>query len=290
MNYTTVNCKNCSKKFSRQRNKANEALKLGLNQYCSYKCQFTARLSGEYKTCQTCDKKVWRTPEEIKNSLTGRFFCNASCAAIFNNNLRSEALPKKFCKHPDCDKQIPKDQLYCSQICGTFSRKRTTESLKNEVIEKIKEFQKLNGRIPVKKEMYGPYSKARDVFGTWNKAIEAAGYEANPVMFAKKHTARDGHACDSLAEKIIDEWLYSKRIPHKRSIHYPELTKMTCDFVVGKFYIEFFGLKGELREYDRLVRLKRKLSRKHKFKLIELKPTHLFPKNKLNQVLNFLLT
>ena len=136
--------------------------------------------------------------------------------------------------------------------------------------------------------MHDAYRKARDVFGTWNKAIEIAGYEPNPVMFAKRYVARDGHQCDSLAEKIVDEWFYSKGIPHERSTPYPEGYKLTCDFVVNNIFIEFFGLKGELKEYDRLVKLKRKLSRKYKFKLIELKPTHLFPKNKLDKVLGFL--
>ena len=289
MKQLTITCNYCSKNFQRPKNKVNEAIKLGWNPYCSAKCQFAARLRGEYRACQNCSKKVWRTPKELRTSQTNRFFCNASCSAIFNNNLRSEALPKNFCKYPNCEKQIPRDQLYCSQIHVTFSRKRTPESLRKEVLSKIRKFNKANRRIPVKKEMYGPYSKARDVFGTWNKAIEAAGFQANPVMFAKKHMAKDGHVCDSLAEKIIDEWLYSKRIPHQRSVPYPELKKMTCDFVVDKFYIEFFGLKGELREYDRLVKLKRKLSRKHKFKLIELKPTHLFPKNKLDKILGFLV-
>ena len=107
-------------------------------------------------------------------------------------------------------------------------------------------------------------------------------------MFAKKYVARDGHVCDSLAEKIIDEWFYSKGIAHKRSVPYPEFKKMTCDFLVGKFYIEFFGLEGEHRGYTKMVHKKRRLSKKHELKLIELKPTDIFPKNKLNQVLGFL--
>ncbi|HXK40482.1 MAG TPA: hypothetical protein VJ046_00020 [Candidatus Paceibacterota bacterium] len=204
--------------------------------------------------------------------------------------MRSEALPKKFCRHPDCNKQIPRDQLYCSQTHGAFSRKRTVESLKKEVLDKIRKFYKLNKRIPVKKEMYDAYGKARDVFGTWNKAIEIAGYEPNPVMFAKRYLACDGHQCDSFAEKIIDEWLYSKNIPHERSVPYPEEHRLTCDFVINKVFIEFFGLEGEVRNYDRLVALKRKLSKKHKLKLIEIRPIHLFPKNKLDNILGSLIS
>jgi len=136
--------------------------------------------------------------------------------------------------------------------------------------------------------MYTTYGKARDAFSTWNKAIEAAGFKPNPVMFAKKYISRDGHKCDSLAEKIIDEWFYYKNISHKRSVPYPEFKKMTCDFVTNNFFIEFFGLEGQHKEYTKIVYKKRRLSKKYKIKLIEIKPSDLFPKNKLDQVLNFL--
>lgn len=137
--------------------------------------------------------------------------------------------------------------------------------------------------------MYGAYGKARDVFGTWNKAVEMAGCKANPVMFAKKHIASDGHKCDSLTEKIIDEWLHSKNIPHDRTVPYPEQSRMTCDFRVGKYFIEFFGLDGQHKEYSRLANKKRRLAKKHKLNLIEIAPRDIFPKNNLDQVLHFLL-
>lgn len=289
MVYKEISCAFCSRAFHRKSGQANEAIKFEWKQYCSIECQFAARLTGAIHICKTCGNNVWRTPKELKQSKTQRFFCNTSCAAIHNNRLRSEALPKNFCKHPGCKKQIPKDQLYCSRSCAIFSRKRTIESLRQEVLSGIRNFHKLNGRIPVKKEHYALYSKARDAFGTWNKAIESAGYKSNPVMFADKHVARDGHKCDSIAEKIIDEWLYSKGIPHERSVPYPEGNRLTCDFVVNKTFIEFFGLKGELKAYDRLANLKIKLSKKHKLKLVQIKPKDLFPRNKLDQVLNFLI-
>ena len=137
--------------------------------------------------------------------------------------------------------------------------------------------------------MYAAYKKARNSFGTWNKAIAAAGYKPNPIMFANRYTAKDGHVCDSMAEMIIDDWLNSRGISHQRSIPYPEFNKMTCDFVVNKTFIEFFGLEGEVRDYDRLMKLKRKLSKKHELNLVEIKPNHLFPKNKLDDVLDSLI-
>ncbi len=129
---------------------------------------------------------------------------------------------------------------------------------------------------------------AREVFGTWNKAIELAGFSPNPILFSKKHTALDGHICDSFAEKIIDDWLHERKIIHKRSVPYPKSEKMTCDFVVGDYFIEFFGLDGYHRGYMKQAEKKRRLAKKLKLKFIGLKPSDLFPKNNLDKRLGFL--
>ncbi|HEY4520360.1 MAG TPA: hypothetical protein VJJ72_00965 [Candidatus Paceibacterota bacterium] len=286
-----IKCYFCSKIFSRNKGQYNEAIRLGAKQYCTSRCQFTSQRTGEYKPCGKCGKKVWRMRKELKKSKTQTFFCSRSCSAIYNNHLRSLAVPKNFCKNPSCKREIPSWQSYCSRSCGSFSRKRTVLSLKREVLSVIRSFYKLHNRIPVKKEMYVVYGKARYVFGTWNNAISAAGYKPNPVMFARHHIASDGHRCDSLAEKIIDEWLCSKNITHERTVPYPEFGKnrMTCDFVIGGYFIEFFGLENEVKRYDKLVAKKRILSRKYKMQLIELKPDHIFPRNRLDEVLSFLL-
>ena len=291
MVFKEITCSFCQAKFQRKTSQINEAVKFGWNQYCSSKCQSKARLNGEYKICQTCDKNIWRTPKETKNSRTGRYFCNTSCAAIFNNHLRLRTKePMKTCTAEKCNNLVKDEhRIYCSRKCGASARKRTLKSLKMEVLSKIRKFYNFNKRIPVKKEIYNAYRKARNAFGTWNKAIKAAGYEPNPVMFAKRYVARDGHQCDSLAEKIIDEWFYSKDISHERRVSYPEFKRMTCDFVVNNFFIEFFGLEGQHRKYTKLVHKKRRLSKKYGIKLIEIKPDHLFPKNRLDQVLNFLI-
>lgn len=291
MNYKEVRCNYCGGKFLRSSGRINEAKKFGWKQYCSSNCKHTAHLTGTEFPCQTCGKTVRRTPKETGASKTRRFFCDTSCAAIFNNHLRiRHKKPLKACSAENCN-SIVKDRhsRYCSRKCGATPRRRTLESIREEVLSSIKKFNETNGRIPVKKELNAQYRKARTVFGTWNKAIKAAGYKPNPVMFANKYIAKDGHKCDSLAEKIIDEWLYSKGIHHDRSVPYPEDYKLTCDFVINKTFIEFFGLKGEVKRYDRLVTLKRRLSKKYKLKLIELKPAHLFPKNKLDEVLGSII-
>lgn len=154
-----------------------------------------------------------------------------------------------------------------------------------EICEKIKEFYKINERIPFKME-FPHYNAARDRFGSWNKAITAAGLVPNPVKFANKYIAKDGHPCDSMAEKIIDDLLYEKDIAHERNIRYPENPKMTADFVTKTHWIEFFGLLGELREYDLLVKEKLRLVKKHKLPFMAVYKKDLFPLDNLLRKLN----
>lgn len=108
-------------------------------------------------------------------------------------------------------------------------------------------------------------------------------------MFAKKHIAKDGHICDSLAEMIIDDWLYAKSIAHKRTIPYPGNKTLTADFVVGEYWIEFFGLYGQHRRYDELRNEKLQLVKKYNLKFIALYPANLFPKNTLDSSLSFIM-
>jgi len=133
--------------------------------------------------------------------------------------------------------------------------------------------------------MYGIYRTTRKLFGSWNKAIEAAGYKPNPVKFAEKHTANDAHICDSFAEKIIDDWLHERGIKHERNIKYPGNPKLTVDFVTEFHWIEFFGLAGEIQEYDKLLKKKRRICQKYNLKLIELYPKDITPENKLPDIL-----
>lgn len=155
-----------------------------------------------------------------------------------------------------------------------------------KIIKSIKDFYFLHNRIPLKSEFLYT-NPARKRFGSWNKAIKAAGFKPNPVMFTRKHKANDGHICDSLAEKIIDDWLYTKNIDHKRSIPYPGNIHLHVDFVVGNYWIEFFGLHGQHKRYDELRKEKLELAIKYNLKLIEIYPKDLFPDNKLEQILNF---
>lgn len=113
-------------------------------------------------------------------------------------------------------------------------------------------------------------------------------FSPNPVLFAKKFVANDGHWCDSLAEKIIDDWLFSRKIEHKVNFPYPN-ARFTVDFKVKDVYIEFFGLKGQLKSYDRLMKQKMQIIKRHHIKLLSIYPKDLFPNCRLKTVLKSIL-
>jgi len=157
------------------------------------------------------------------------------------------------------------------------------------LLKEIKDFYDNNGRIPTKREFFSHYHAYYRVFGSWNQAIFTAGFSPNPVMFAKKYIANDGHKCDSLSEKIIDDCLFSRNIPHQRSVYYPNQHKFKTDFLIkNKYWVEFLGLKNNLRSYDKLYLLKKHIAKKNNIKIIEILPQDLFPNNKLFEKYNHL--
>jgi hypothetical protein len=160
-----------------------------------------------------------------------------------------------------------------------YRRKYTPKYL----LDKIVSFHEKHDRIPLKRE-FNMYHEYQVRFGSWNNAIRLAGFAPNPQLFAYKFVARDGHKCDSFTEKIIDDWLYKRGINHKRNVSYPG-TKMTADFSLGSDVIlEFFGLAGVQKQYDKIIERKRQICRDKKLRLIEIYPRDLFPKDRLSKL------
>lgn len=233
-----------------------------------------SRQKREILFCENlkCRKKLERTSSSISN----HNYCSHSCAAFVSNEAHSRNPGVvKICAH--CSKEFKSRAKYCSRRC-----KNLGETIPGkELLDQIKDFVKKNDRVPYKKEFTHNHA-ARLRFGTWNNAIKAAGFDPNPVMFANKHVAKDGHKCDSFAEKIIDDWLHANKINHKRGVPYPSNEKFTCDFVVGDKWIEFFGLHGEHERYDQLWEQKLKIAKKHKLNFIGIYPEDIFKSNKFN--------
>lgn len=275
-----VKCSYCKKIFYKPKGRVNEAKKFGWKQFCSPQCLRLARDKRKSFNCSnpTCKKTFKRSIKEVAAS--GYTFCSRSCSAIVNNPKSHKRKPKiRICS--SCGKRFTGRKKYCSNKCVP----KTPIVSKRKIIEEVQEYYKRNGRIPFKKEFYHAKA-ARLRFGTWNNAIKAAGFEPNPVMFAKKYIANDGHKCDSLAEKIIDDWLLLKEIPHETKVPYNK-NRMTADFKVNGTFIEFLGLTGQLKKYDKLVKTKEKLWKERNLKVIKIYPEDLFPKNKLNEIIKF---
>jgi hypothetical protein len=281
MTLIETSCSFCHKKYLRLKRRVNEAKKFRWKQYCSPKCLSLGRNKQKTLKCGNpkCQKTFKKIPSEITPS--GICFCSRTCSAIFNNPKSPKRRPKiRIC--PICKKKFTGKRKYCSRSC----QPKPLKLPEKQIIKDIKEFYKDNGRIPVKREYYH-YKAARLRFGTWNKAIEAAGFNPHSVLFAKKYVANDGHQCDSLSEKIIDDWLTSKKIIHQKNVYYLD-SKYTADFKVNDIFIEFFGLCG-VRKYDKNLTRKLKFIKNNQFKIIKIYPQDIFPKFRIHYLLDNLI-
>lgn len=217
-----VICEFCGNTFTRSRGRHNETVKFGWRQFCSLKCQTKAKEKQIKFTCSwnECGKKCSRIISEVIKS--NKLFCSISCSAKYYG-LKAHNNCAHKCKLSGCDNYVSATdnrKMYCSPECLKKYQKLSSYTAES-VIKSIREFYLQNGRIPLKYEMGALYAPARQHFGTWNNAIQAAGYDPNPVMFAKHYLAKDGHKCDSMAEKIVDYWLYARDIEHKIHVPYP---------------------------------------------------------------------
>lgn len=280
-----IKCAFCTKPFLRSKGQVNEAERFRWKQFCSRKCLAASKITAVRLQCSNpaCNKSFSRVLSQAKKFK--KSYCSHSCAAIIRNKERPPKYPPNRCIYQDCKVAIPHEKKYCSPLHQKQARIVPQETRRENILQRIRLFHRKQKRIPVKREMYGAYKEARRIFGGWNAAITAAGFRPNPVLFAEKHVANDGHPCDSFAERIIDDWLSSKGLTHQRSVPYPEEKRLTADFVVGSRWIEFFGLAGELEAYDALVKKKRQLSRKYHLSFVALYPRDLFPKNRLQEIL-----
>ena len=236
--------------------------------------------------CDHCQKKYLGQKRVLKRFAT--HFCSIKCRTIFHNQLRFK--PRKKCKRIDCDSKVSQQHsIYCSQDCSAKDRRKSPNHFKSKALVGIRQFVKEHDRIPVKREVYYFYTPAKRAFGTWNKAIKAAGYDPNPIMFSKRYQAKDGHWCDSLSEKILDDWLSLRNIPHKINFPYPGERRLTVDFRVGDYWIELFGLSGQHKRYDQLKEEKIRIAQEYRLKLISIYLSDVFSPDKLTIKLNPIL-
>lgn len=289
-----VFCKTCGGIFFRENGRYNEAEKFGWNQYCSKECLCHDRVKKQIVVCENCGKSFQRPPHEIFE----HNFCCQSCAAVVNNKRysRKHLIPKlEVCIR--CDKQFKKSSgniKYCSMKC----RKEADFHSVGDILDVLKRAVEKNGRVPARRELRGISSACQRFFGSWNKAVIAAGFIPNRSdsqrMYRRTRTkASDGHLCDSISEALIDNWLFAHNISHQRDVIYPS-TKHRADWSVNingqRVFIEYFGLARDSARYDRDMNKKREFCRINKIPLIEIYPRDLYPEKHLIDKLWVLLS
>lgn len=79
-----VKCKICQETFFTHAAHLNR----GLGKYCSISCRNKSQLLGKNVFCFICKKEIHRSPQEIKHSKSGRFFCSKSCQTMWKNSSR----------------------------------------------------------------------------------------------------------------------------------------------------------------------------------------------------------
>jgi hypothetical protein len=130
-------------------------------------------------------------------------------------------------------------------------------------------------------------ARVKGVFGSWLKALIEAGVLEEGTRKTSRGTqcvAKDGDVCYSLAEKTVDDYLFNHGIAHKREPLYPG-SKLRADFLVGKTFIEYFGLKGN-PDYDAKIETKQKICSESGIVLVSLYSEDLIDIRKLEQKLS----
>ena len=230
-----------------------------------------------------CNNVFTRNLSESKASKL--LFCSISCSTSYYNAIRQNFTLLRKCKIVGCNNFIRTTDLkvnYCGGTCSRLFRRGFTSYSAESTIKIIQAFFNKYDRIPTRNELGYLNRLARRFFGTWNNAIEVSGYDPNPVMFAKHYVAKDGHKCDSMAEKIVDDWIFAKQVEHKVHVPYPWHNGMKCDFLVDDTWIEIFGLEGNSKRYDELKKKKLELIKLYNLNLVSISLKEVYSKTKLD--------
>ena len=133
-------------------------------------------------------------------------------------------------------------------------------------------------------------SRIKDLFGSWLNALVEAGILEDGVRVTTRGTqcvAKDSHACLSLGEKTIDDFLFNRGVSHTREPRYPD-SNYRGDFLVKDIFIEYFGLAGN-PEYDAKIEEKKRICLRYDIPLIAIYPRDLVSESRLGSKLSDVL-
>jgi len=317
--FVEVKCFYCKTKFKKTRHRYKEAVKNNWKFYCSKRCNNLSKNTSIQTKCNNCNKTITLKKCHYEKSKSKSFFCSKTCAAIFNNKLRG---PKTFDEKEKirqgiisyhkrkgtydkyqtgktypfikncsiCGKKFKASKpsrICCSKKCGYIyqlgSLPYTKEDVLNGILNKFKEL----SRTPQKRDCISRLASAASrLFGTWNKAIKECGLKPNSSKYQRTRLkCLDGDISDSISEKIVDDWFHENGMSHVRNKKYPE-SNCDCDFYFPNYdlWVEYFGLIGQDKEYDKTVKRKRKLIKKNNLKFIAIIPGDLYPKIRMDKI------
>lgn len=78
-------CSHCNNKSFKQKRHLTYSIKNNLPLFCSLECKHKKYNSIISTKCKNCSKDTLITPSKRRLNKSGNFFCNNSCAAIYNN-------------------------------------------------------------------------------------------------------------------------------------------------------------------------------------------------------------
>lgn len=302
-----VECDFCHKLYEREEFRVKESIKHSWKMFCSSECRRLSKTKKQKRFCECCGKKFFAVPSEEKEK--PRRFCSNSCSAKVTNKERhislgtkrkiKESLIRKFReegtyiekkKCPCCKNEFKPNnnrRMCCSRECSFFIKNGSLPiKTEKELINRLQSIYVELGFCPSSKKTPKRIVYAsKKFFGSWNKALIAAGIKANKQKYCKNRLkCNDGHMADSISEKIVDDWLFKNNIQHEREKKYDFNTNMTCDFYLtkSKKWMEYFGLYSQIKEYDAVVKMKQK---EMGDKLISIYPDDLYPRINLDKIL-----
>ena len=220
--------------------------------------------------CRNCEKQFLPTsvtPYVVKRVDGKVLFCDSCYNQAFLSDLRSDL---------GLDKNKMLDQLL--ELSNILEAVPTYSFVKRPML--------IN--VPIEKQVeivcalakFPPADSFKSTFGSWLKALILAGVLDDGTMkgpLGIRCLALDGHECLSMAEKTVDDWMYSNGIPHEKEFMYPDHPKynpsgrLRADWRVENFLIEYAGLL-DMPDYAATMETKKSLSVASGFELIVLGP------------------
>lgn len=240
-------------------------------------------MSAKIRTvCAQCGIVFYRYASQGK---TGKGYCSRRCygLSIRGKEAHNRILPP--------DEQVAKeyrDGLSAYEIAREYgvsesnaraAIKRTGTKMRNPSAA-MKGKQPLLADLPMQEvvEAYDGGATIAELgnrygvhYSTIANRLKDINYHLRDAGFGYSKLCSDGHRADSSLEYAVDEWLTEHGIEHDIHPLVPWHSHRRADFLVGKIYIEVWGVERN-KEYEKRKAEKRANYRKHGYDLIELYP------------------